>query len=156
MAYLHYLSLGVIFASLATELFTLKSELTVKLGWRILMADIAYGTAGILVLITGVLRVLYFGNATAYYLAQPLFWVKMTLFFSVGLLSLYPTISFLGWIKNLRQDQVPELAIDRGKLLQKIIVTELIGFSLIPLTASMMARGVGYEWWQKAYHHWLG
>jgi putative membrane protein len=156
VAYLHYLSLGVIYASLATELFTLKSELTSKLGWRILMADTAYGIAGLLVLTTGILRFKYYGSGSDFYSSQPLFWVKMALFILVGLLSLYPTISFLGWIKDLRQDQVPKLESGRIQLLQKIIITELVGFSLIPLTASMMARGVGYEWWQGIYQHFLG
>lgn len=152
VAYLHYLSLGVIFATLATELFSLKSELTTKLGWRILIADSAYGMAGILVLVTGILRVLYFGQETSYYLSQPLFWVKMLLFVVVGTLSLYPTFTFLGWIKYLRLDKAPEPKANQVELLQKIITVELLGFSLIPLSAAMMARGVGYEWGQQILH----
>ena len=59
-AYLHYLSLGLIFAALSTELFTLKQDLTNRDGWRILIADTIFGLAGITVLETGILRYLYF------------------------------------------------------------------------------------------------
>jgi putative membrane protein len=146
VAYLHYLSLAIIFAALIMELVTLKGELTLKAAWRIVIADSAYGIAGVLVLATGILRVLYFAKDTAYYMHQPFFWVKMGLFATVGLLSLYPTVSFLLWIKALRSEQPPEVSADKIKLLRRIIYSELVGFSLIPLTASMMARGLGTGW----------
>ncbi len=146
VAYLHYLSLAVIFAALIMELVTLKGELTLKAAWRVVIADSAYGIAGVLVLATGILRVLYFAKDTAYYMHQPVFWVKMGLFAIVGLLSLYPTISFLQWIKLLRSEKPPEVSAEKIKLLRQIIHWELVAFSLIPLTASMMARGIGADW----------
>jgi putative membrane protein len=145
-AYFHYLSLGVIFATLITEFFTLKEELTLKDAWRILWADTAYGIAALTVLGTGILRVLYYGKETAYYMNQPVFWMKMAVFLVVGTLSLYPTISFLGWIKSLTQEKPPEITFNKYKRLKYIIIVELCGFTLIPLLASMMARGIGTQW----------
>lgn len=143
VAYLHYLSIGVIFASLAIEFFTLKEELTVKEAWRIVLADSAYGIGAIVILATGVLRVLYFAKDTAYYMNQPVFWAKMTVYLIVGVVSLYPTISFLKWIKSLLEEKAPEMTINQYKRLKNIIIFELVGFSIIPLLASMMARGIG-------------
>jgi putative membrane protein len=57
-AYFHYLSIGIIFAALAIEFFTLKEELNLKEAWRILWADSVYGIAAIVVFVTGILRVL--------------------------------------------------------------------------------------------------
>lgn len=145
-AYLHYLSLGLIFAALSTELFTLKQDLTNRDGWRILIADTIYGIAGITVLVTGILRVLYYAKDTSYYMEQPVFWAKMSVFIIVGTLSLYPTFSFLQWIKPLRDAKAPEVSPEKVKLLKTIIHIELTGFSLIPLLASMMARGIGADW----------
>lgn len=145
-AYLHYLSLGLIFASLSTELFTLKQDLTNTEGWRVLIADSIYGIAGITVLATGILRVLYFEKGTDYYTHQPVFWMKISVFIVVGLLSLYPTFSFLMWIKNLRAEKPPEVSPEKIKILRTIVHIELFGFSLIPLLASMMARGIGANW----------
>ncbi|MFZ4729103.1 MAG: DUF2214 family protein [Pseudanabaena sp.] len=141
-AYLHYLSLGLIFAALSTELFTLKQDLTNRDGWRILIADTIYGIAGITVLVTGILRYLYFEKGADYYSHQPVFWMKISVFIAVGLLSLYPTVSFLMWIKNLRAEKPPEVSPEKVKTLRTIIHIELFGFSLIPLLASMMARGI--------------
>lgn len=141
-AYLHYLSLGLIFTSLSTELFTLKQDLTNREGWRILIADTIYGIAGITVLVTGILRYLYFEKGADYYSHQPVFWMKISVFIVVGLLSLYPTVSFLMWIKSLRAEKPPEVSLEKVKTLKTIIHVELVGFSVIPLLATMMARGI--------------
>ncbi|NJL89105.1 MAG: DUF2214 family protein [Coleofasciculaceae cyanobacterium SM2_1_6] len=146
VAYLHYLSLAVIFAALTIESVTLKGELTLKAAWRVVIADSAYGIAAVVVLTTGILRVLYYAKDTAYYMHQPVFWIKMGLFVTVSLLSLYPTISFLQWIKLLQAEKPPEVSPDKIKVLRQIIHWELVGLSLIPLTASMMARGIGAGW----------
>lgn len=144
-AYFHYVSIGIIFAALAIEFFTLKEELNLQEAWRILWADSAYGIAAIMVLVTGILRVLYFAKDTAYYMNNPIFWVKIAVYLLVGTVSLYPTISFLKWIKSLMEEKVPEITINQYKRLKGVIIFELIGFSTIPLFASMMARGIGME-----------
>jgi putative membrane protein len=46
------------------------------------------------------------------------------------------------WIKNLRAEKPPEVSPEKVKTLRTIIHVELVGFSLIPLLASMMARGI--------------
>lgn len=145
-AYFHYLSIGIVFASLAMEFFTLKEKLTVKDAWRIVWADSAYGAAAVVLLITGILRVLYFAKDTAYYMHQPLFWAKIALYVIVGTVSLYPTISFILWVKSLLEDKAPEFSLNKYKILRGIIAFELISFSIIPLLASLMARGIGSDW----------
>ncbi|AFZ51422.1 DUF2214 family protein [Dactylococcopsis salina] len=143
VAYIHYLSFGLILASLIVERQTVKSELTITEGWKILIADGIYGTAATAILATGVLRLLYFGKGTEFYTENPVFWAKIILFFIVASISLYPTISFLLWIGNLRQNIPPKLNPFRVKLINWIINLELLGFSSIPLLASLMARGIG-------------
>lgn len=142
VAYIHYLSFGLILASLIVERQTVKSELTITEGWKILIADGIYGTAATAILATGVLRLLYFGKGTEFYTENPVFWAKIILFFIVASISLYPTISFLLWIGNLRQNIPPKLNPFRVKLINWIINLELLGFSSIPLLASLMARGI--------------
>ena len=145
VAYIHYLSFGVVLASLIVERQTMKSELTIRQGWVILIADGIYGTAATALLATGVLRLLYFGKGTEFYTQNPVFWAKVILFFAVASISLYPTISYLLWIGKLRQNIPPKLTPLRTNLIHWIINIELVGFSTIPLLASMMARGIGYQ-----------
>ncbi|MFQ3679125.1 MAG: DUF2214 family protein [Pseudanabaenaceae cyanobacterium] len=145
-AWAHYLSYGAMTAALTVEHLTLKPEPTVKEGWRLVVADSIYGVAAIAVLATGVLRLLYFAKGSDYYMHQPLFWVKVGMYGVVGVLSIYPTVSFLGWIGGLRADQPPKLSAGRAKLLQWLVRGELLGMVFIPLLASLMARGVGSNW----------
>jgi len=148
IAYLHYLSFMVAFAALVVEHLTLRKELELKQAWRLVITDGLYGIAAITVLVTGILRVLYFGKGTAYYLSNPVFHLKVGFFILVGLLSLYPTISFLLWLKPLRQGQVPTLELAAVQRLTWVIRAELAFLSGIPLLAAMMARGIGLEWIQ--------
>lgn len=106
-AYLHYLGFMVAFGALVVEALTLKKDLSLQEAWRLSIADAAYGGAATTVLVTGVLRVMYFGKGTDYYLSSPVFYTKIAIFSVVSLLSLYPTFSFISWVKTLRNGQPP-------------------------------------------------
>ncbi|MFP4007465.1 MAG: DUF2214 family protein [Spirulinaceae cyanobacterium] len=141
-AYLHYSSFMLAFAALTVESLTLQPGLSVAQAWRLAIADGVYGISATTVLVTGVLRVLYFGKGTEYYLHNPFFWIKIGLFLVVGLLSLYPTISFLLWLKPIRQNQPPKLEKAQVQRLTWLIRGELLGLFLIPFFAAVMARGI--------------
>jgi putative membrane protein len=145
VVYLHYLSFMLCFAALAVEALTLKRELDVKDGWKILIADAVYGIFATSILVTGVLRVIYFGKGADYYLNNPFFYIKVATFIFVGTLSLYPTISFVNWLRDLLQGQAPTLELTKFNRLLWIIRAELVGFTLIPLFAVIMAAGVGIK-----------
>ncbi|BAZ83662.1 DUF2214 family protein [Sphaerospermopsis kisseleviana CS-549] len=140
VAYLHYLSFMLCFGALTLEAFTLKKELSLHEAWRIVIADAVYGISAVGILVTGILRVLYFGKGTEYYLNNPFFYVKVTIFLLVGLLSIYPTVSFINWVKDLLQNQSPKLDSIKLDRLLLLIRVELVGFILIPLLATIMAR----------------
>jgi putative membrane protein len=142
VAYIHYLSFMVAFGALVTEGLTLKKEPTLEESWRLVIADSIYGLSATAVLVTGVLRVMYFGKGTDYYLSHHIFFAKVGLFIVVGLLSLYPTFSFLMWIKTLRDRQAPVLEEGKVSVLQWLIRGELVGLALIPFTAALLARGL--------------
>ena len=63
--------------------------------------------------------------------------------FSVGGLSLYPTITYVLWAIPLRKGELPKVSEALAKRLAWIINIELVGFASIPLMATLMARGVG-------------
>lgn len=142
-AYLHYLSFMLAFGALVFEVSSLKKDLTLREAWQIVIADGIYGITALVVLVTGVLRVLYFGQGTDFYLSNPVFYTKVAIFLIVGSFSLYPTISFLLWIPALRQGQLPTLELPKVDRLVGIIRLEILGFAMIPLFAAMMARGIG-------------
>jgi putative membrane protein len=142
-AYIHYLSFALMAVSLTLELLIFKAEVTLKDAKKLLFADTVYGLAAIAIVASGVLRLLYYAKGSEYYTANPIFWVKMGLLIVVSLLSLYPTISYLRWIPAVRKDEAPTVSEVQGKLIPNLIRAELAGLALIPITATLMARGIG-------------
>lgn len=142
VAYLHYLSFMLCFSALVLEAFNLKKELSLNEAWKIIIADAVYGISATIVFVTGILRVVYFGKGINYYLINPAFYVKVALFLAVGSLSIYPTVSFIGWVKDVQQGRVPKLELQKLNRLIWLIRIELIGFILIPLLATIMATKV--------------
>ncbi len=107
---------------------------------KVAIADGVYGASALTILITGILRVIYFGKGTEYYLHNPFFWVKIGIFIIISLLSLYPTITFILWFKDFQQKQPPSLELSKVNRISWLIKGELLGFILIPLSAAIMAR----------------
>ena len=141
-AYLHYLGFMLAFGALVVESQTLKKDLSLTDAWRVVLADAIYGLSATIILITGIYRVIYFGKGTDYYLSSPVFYTKVGIFILVSLLSLYPTFSFLSWVKGLRDSKPPNLELPQAQRLSWLIRGELIGFALIPLLAAILARGI--------------
>ncbi|WP_269623594.1 DUF2214 family protein [Prochlorococcus marinus] len=143
VAYVHYLSILLCFGALIFERLSLKVELSRKEAISIIVADVIYGLAGVMLIITGIMRVRYFGQGAEFYVHNPLFWLKVALYIAVGLLSLYPTITYILWAIPISKNNLPNLTLELVKRFRMILNIELLGFSLIPLLATIMARGIG-------------
>ena len=143
VAYVHYLCILLCFGALLFERVCLKTNLKKQEIISIILADVIYGLAGLMIIITGILRVRYFGQGAEFYTLNPLFWFKVGSYIAVGILSLYPTITYILWAIPLSKDKLPLITSDLVSRFRLIINIELIGFSLIPFIASLMARGVG-------------
>ena len=112
LAFLHHAAAFVIVGVLTAELVLLGGELTPTSARSILRMDAAYGVAAAVLLIVGFGRVLYTEKGPAYYFHSVPFLVKISLFLIVGLLSIYPTLQYLGWRGALRAGRAPALAAD--------------------------------------------
>src|SRR5262245_12346046 len=97
LAFLHHVAAFLIVAVLTVELVLLKGELTLTSARSILRMDAAYGIAAVTILVVGFARVFYTEKSTGYYFHSGAFIAKIALFVIVGLLSIYPTMTFLGW-----------------------------------------------------------
>lgn len=143
VAYVHYLSFMLCFAALVVERRLIRPDPDRRTATVMVITDIVYGMAALAVLLSGILRVLYFGQGTEFYTVNPLFWWKVGLYLSVGGLSLYPTITYVFWAIPLRKGELPKVSEALASRLAWIINIELVGFALIPFLATLMARGVG-------------
>ena len=109
------------------------------------IADIIYGIAGIALLISGIYRVIKFGQGSFFYTENPIFWTKIIVFALVGSLSLYPTVTYILWAIPLSKGDLPKVTSNLVSRLKIIINIELIGFLFIPFLATLMARGIGLQ-----------
>ena len=88
MAYGHYLSFMVCFAALLLERRLIRPQPDRRDAIWMVVTDVVYGLAALGVLITGIMRVLYFGQGSSFYTENPLFWWKVGTYLAVGGLSL--------------------------------------------------------------------
>ena len=143
VAYLHYLSFMVCFGALVLERRLIKANPDRKEATLMVITDVVYGLAALVLLLTGIARVLHFGQGSAFYTENPLFWWKVGVYLAVGGLSLYPTITYILWALPLRKGELPQVSEALANRLAWILNIELAGFAAIPLMATLMARGVG-------------
>ena len=143
-AFLHHIAAFVVVGALMVELVVLRNDLTIQSARSVLRMDMAYGIAALVLLVVGFTRVFYTEKGAGYYFASGSFLTKLTLFIIVGLLSIYPTMKFLGWRKTLRDGRVPEFDPGTRRKVRMLIHIELTLIFVIILMAVMMARGVWY------------
>ncbi len=143
VAFAHFLVILAMIAALVLQMVLISPSISFENAARIQRADRAYGIAAVLLLGLGFLRVLYFEKGVDYYFSNDFFLLKLGLFILVGLISIYPTLLFIGWGKKLKQGSAVELGEALAKRLKKIIHFELSLIAGIMLCASLMAKGFG-------------
>jgi len=143
MASLHHIFAFTLTACLVYEFIAYRKGLTIEEARRIQRVDIAFGISAGLLLVVGLLRVFFFEKGVNFYTHNPVFWIKMSLFAIIGLLSIYPTLRFIKWNSALSAGQAPEIPDDEFKRVRLLLSLELVGLTLILFAAPAMARGIG-------------
>ena len=143
-AFLHHAAAFLLVAVVMVELVLMRGELTVATARTLLRMDSMYGLCAVVLLIVGFIRVFYTEKGAAYYFHSGSFLAKLALFIAVGLLSILPTVQFLGWRKALKAGQAPTVDDATRRRVRMIIHTELTLLFLIMLCAALMARGIGF------------
>lgn len=111
---------------------------------RVLLADNIWGISALILLVTGAMRA--FGGyekGTDYYLHQPLFHLKMTLFVLILLIELAPMITLVKW--RIAKARGTPLDVGRARLYARISHVEALLLVLMVLAATGMARGVTFS-----------
>ena len=134
-AFLHFFAVFGIVSTVFFQWFTLSKAPSYVEAKRIQLCDRWYGVSSVVLLVVGFLRVFYF--------ASPFFRLKLALFLVLGLLSIYPTIKFIGWRKDTRLEKPPVVPEGQFTVIARILKLELLVLLAIALCASLMARGLG-------------
>lgn len=145
LASVHHLIVFGIAAVLAAELALMRpaamSPHTVRLLGRF---DAAYGLLAIAILFAGFARVWRGAKGAEFYMDNPMFWAKIAAFGVVGLLSIQPTLRIAAWQKQRKLDAGFVPPMEEIAKLRRILLAEIHVFTLIPIFAAAMARGIGY------------
>ena len=143
LAYVHFLAILTMVVFISSEAALCRVEWINKaVIERLARVDMIYGMAAILVLATGIARTVWGVKGSAWYWTNPLLHTKLTLFIIVGLISIFPTMTYLRWRKQLRADgSLPAEAEVRKT--RKLVMIQAHILVLIPLFAVFLARGFG-------------
>jgi putative membrane protein len=150
-AYGHYFSILGVVGILFTERWTLENgpELTDDEENRLAIADALYGVIGLLIVYTGYYRLSdpALGKGTDFYIHEPIFWLKIAMVGVLGSASLFNTTKIIQRsIARNTGDKVAEpMSQELNDRMRSICNAQLTGIIFIPLAASLMARGVGYN-----------
>ena len=143
VAFGHFLAFFALAAALVLELALIAESMSIETARRIQRADRVVGVAAVLLLVFGFMRVVYFEKGADYYFDNTFFWLKLALFFTAALISLYPAVQYLRWNSQLRQDIAPDLDSTSVKRLKSAIHWELVLIGGMLVCASLMAKGFG-------------
>lgn len=138
----HLLALGIGLGAVWARSGALRSTLDQAGIRRVLRADLWWGIAALLWLLTGVMRA--FGGlekGTDYYVANHLFWTKMGVFVTVVVLEIRLATTFGAWRRQLARGELPDTSRATGfastSRVQAVLIVVMV------LLATAMARGYG-------------
>jgi putative membrane protein len=143
IAFGHFLAFFALIAAVVLQLALVSESMSVETARRIQRADRFAGISAVLLLVFGFLRVFEFEKGSAYYFSNSFFVVKLTLFFIAASISLYPTISYLRWNRDLARGAAPAIGSAPLKRIKSAIHWQLVLILGILLCASLMAKGFG-------------
>jgi putative membrane protein len=140
VAWIHYVAIMLLIASLLGEHLLLKQELTGAQAQTIQRLDIIYGVSAAIVLITGIMR-MFLEKGPAYYNHHVAFHILFGIFVVAALLSIYPTLIYLRWRPDTGAGRGQQLAPDQFRKIQIILRVEMTLLLLAPFFATWMAHG---------------
>ena len=140
VAWMHYVSIMLMVASLLGEHLLLKPEMDVAQARTLQRLDIVYGASATVVLVTGLLR-MFLEKGPAYYNHHIAFHILFGLFVIAALLSIYPTMVFLRWRADTKAGRGQQLAAAQFRKIQMIVRVEMTLLLLAPFFATWMAHG---------------
>jgi putative membrane protein len=143
LAYLHFISIFVLFGYLIVETVAIKGTLDAEAIRRLARSDIIYFGAAMAVLATGMLRLAFGAKGPDYYLSWWPIYAKIGTFLVIGALSVIPTLTFIRWKRMIGSDPAWRVPPDEQRRMRRFIAIELHLAALIPVFAVIMSRGLG-------------
>jgi uncharacterized membrane protein len=143
-AYGHFVSILGMLGCVMIERITIKPGMSGEDEDLVAAADIAYGLFGVSLVYTGYLRLTQYEKGWLFYQNEPLFWLKIAFVGILGAASFFNTTTIIKRAVAKRNGELEPLGDALAKRMVQICNAEIVALGVIPLTATLMARGVGY------------
>ena len=141
LACLHLLAILTMVVFLSSEAALCRNEwMNAAVVQRLARLDLIYGIAAGVVLATGLARLFLGTKGVTWYVSQPLFHLKMTLFVVAVLLSFKPTAVFRRWLRQLRDNGALPAA-EQVQATRKWVMWQAHLIPVIAAVAVFYARG---------------
>ena len=141
LASLHIVAILTLVVFLSSEAALCRSEwMNEAVVRRLARLDMIYGITALVLLLTGVARIVWGAKGLTWYVSQPLFHLKMLLFFVTAILSLRPTFTIRKWLKALNvTGTLPQP--ESVRFVRKWIMVQAHIIPVIAVIAVYWARG---------------
>lgn len=142
LAWLHFVFAFVLVGALVAEAFILRLAVNREIARLLVRVDLFYGVSAVLLIVAGVARVVWGAKGWAYYQHEPFFWAKMASFAVIGVVSIWPTLAYLRWLKAANANPDFLAPAHEVKRTRTLVVLETHLVALLLLFAVLMARGI--------------
>lgn len=143
LAYLHTLSMMAMAALLFVQLLSIDRLHDRQQTERFVRFSFGVAAAAAVMLLSGVALLFWSQRGGAFYLRNPVFYIKLAVFAAMLLVAITPARIIAQWQQGTNAGVIPE----PGTVLfvKRYLIAEVILFLIIPLAASLSGRGIGLQ-----------
>jgi putative membrane protein len=141
LASLHMVAILTLVVFMSSQAALCRTELmNAAVVERLVRLDVIYGVTALVLLLTGLARVVWGIKGMSWYVSQPLFHLKITLFVAMAVLSIWPSLSFRRWRRNLRATgALPEAG--EVSRVRRLVMVQSHVLPVVAVIAVFWARG---------------
>lgn len=107
---------------------------------RLARLDVIYGMAATLMIASGIARLIWGIKGASWYLSQPMFHIKITIVVAMAVLSIWPSIMFRRWRRNLRTTGAMPADLEVKKVRRLVMIQSHV-LPVVAVIAVFWARG---------------
>ncbi len=141
LAALHLVAILTFVVFLSSQAALCRSEwMNAAVVERLVRLDVIYGAAALVMIGSGLARLFWGIKGVSWYVSQPLFHIKITIVVVMAILSIWPSIMFRRWRRNLQASgALPEEL--EVKKVRRLVMIQSHVLPVVAVIAVFWARG---------------
>ncbi len=141
LAALHIVAILTLVVFLSSQAALCRTEwLNAAVVERLARLDAIYAASAMVLVATGLARVFFGVKGMSWYISQPMFHLKITLVVAIAIVSIFPTIAFRRWLRQLRANgSLPDAA--EVARVRRLVMLQAHVIPMVAVIAVFWARG---------------